>query len=68
MSPEAEKTVKPPVLKSVAAQEFYFPAGGGADPDFFLPARRKSSKDRFRWLKWRPFGRRRSARESPAVR
>lgn len=60
MSPETEKTVKPLERKSVAAQEFYFPAGGGADPDFFLPARRKS--ERFHWLKWRPFGRRNEAK------
>lgn len=43
--------VAPAETTAPSAQEFYFPAGGGTDPDFHLPVDREHVRGRFsRWI------------------
>ena len=51
MSSETERECTRPEVTALPAPDFYFPAGGGADPDFFLPADRDDAPGSIsRWL------------------
>lgn len=42
----------PKKVVASSVPEFYFPVGGGADPDFNIPTRREPQGGRFfRWLR-----------------
>jgi hypothetical protein len=61
MNQQEPSLVSPAEAAAPIAQEFYFPLGGGTDPDFNIPA--DSDRPGFPgWLRALPvFGRRRSA-------
>ncbi len=51
MSAEVEREPSRPESAAKPASEFYFPAGGGTDPDFSPRADNEDSAGRFsRWL------------------
>jgi hypothetical protein len=58
-SPSTPSTA-PAQAAAPSVQEFYLPSGGGADPDFYLPADRVHAPGRIsRWIHSLPvFGRR----------
>lgn len=61
MSPETEREPAWTDAAARPASEFYFPAGGGTDPDFSPRADRDDAPGRFsRWLHSHPFAGRRT--------
>ena len=59
-SPGTTPSTAPAQAATPPVQEFYLPSGGGADPDFYLPADRVHAPGRIsRWIHSLPgFGRR----------
>lgn len=59
-SPSTPSTAPAQAAAAPSAQEFYLPSGGGADPDFYIPADRVHAPGRIsRWIHSLPvFGRR----------